>query len=367
MLVSHLLWLVQRALHGRARAAAHLGICALAAAVTTAPFTAALLMPDLFAPVVALALLLLGLWRDALSRAEALWLGAIAAVGIAAHLSHLPLALAMVGLVLLAAGWRGALRAALPLAAAILLLLATNAWGHGRAALSPHGATFLLARLQADGPATQVIRRHCPGSGWYLCAFLDRLPMPSDDFLWAPDSPVNRDPGGRPRFLGGALISPEAEEIVRATLREEPLGVARAMLANTLAQIASFAIGDTLGSRNLAAALRPRIAESFPARELAAFDAARQSRDALAPLIAWLIPLHVAAVALALPVLAIAAWREGESRRRWFILGLFVAVAANALATGGLSGVFPRYQARIVWLLPVMAALMLPATRPRPR
>jgi hypothetical protein len=36
---------------------------------------------------------------------------------------------------------------------------------------------------------------------------------------------------------------------------------------------------------------------------------------------------------------------------------VLVGVVVNALATGALSGVNPRYQARIAWLLPMLALL----------
>jgi hypothetical protein len=58
--------------------------------------------------------------------------------------------------------------------------------------------------------------------------------------------------------------------------------------------------------------------------------------------------------------------------RRLYPLGviLVVGVVANAFATGALSGVFDRYQARIAWLvlLPPLFALLrwVPAPRPRP-
>lgn len=357
--VSHLLWVTQRALRGGATATAHLVVCLVAAALTSAPFTVAMLMPDVFAPVVVLALAMIGLTGPSLSRGERAWFAILAALGIAAHLAHVPLALVMVGVALLAGQWRGALRATVPLAAAVALLLATNAVGHGRAALSPHGATFLLARLQADGPATEVIRARCPAAGWYLCAFVDRLPMDANDFLWAPDSPVNRDARGHARFLGGALISREAGEIVAETLRAHPLEVTVAVLRNAARQLVTLGITDTLGNAHLDVALRPRIAEGFPARELAAFDASAQARGGLRDAVVWLEPVHAAVLLLSLPLLVVVLVRQGGRVRVLIALAVVAGVAGNAVATGGLSGVFPRYQARIAWLLPVLAAMLL--------
>ncbi|WP_206030230.1 hypothetical protein [Roseomonas sp. AR75] len=369
-MMSWLLWLVQRALRGAAAPWLHLAVCAAAALLTTAPFTVALLMPDVFAPAVLLALLLLGFCRDALTRAETWLVALIATLGIAAHLSHLPLAASVVVItLLLTRRLRPALRTALPILGAVLLLLATNWWGHGRAVLSPHGATFALARLQADGPAAAVIRARCPDSGWYLCAFADRLPMDSDAFLWSPDSPVNRGPDGTPRFLGGALLSVEAGAIVAETLRSRPLEVAQAMLRNTLAQLGMATAGDTLGDDHLRAALRPRIAEAFPPRERAAYDAALQPRGLLREAVAPVLWLHGPVLLLGAALALLAWWRAAlrhDLRRLGLVVGLLVGVTANAFATGALSKPHLRYEARILWLMPVIAALaLLPRAGPR--
>ena len=359
---------------GAAQPGIHLLVCCLLAALTTAPFTVAMLMPDLFAPVVVLALFLIGPGRDALAVGEAAWLSVLATIAIAAHLSHLPLAAGLVVVAFLAGlprrrAMADAARVAVPLGAAVALLLVTNWVGHGRAALSPNGATFMLARLQADGPATAVIRARCPDAGWYLCAFVDRLPMDANDFLWDADSPVNRDAQGQPRFLGGALIAAEAGQIVGETLRVHPLDVVQAMVGNTLRQLVSAGIGDTLGPDNLATALRPRIEQGFPAREVAGFDAGRQARGALLGITGWLAPIHAAALLLALPLLALGGWRAwvaGDVPALAFIAFILAGLVGNALATGGLSGVFSRYQARIAWLLPAGAILMM-ALLPRRR
>jgi hypothetical protein len=367
-MLSWLLWLAQRVLRGTATAGLHMAVSAATALLTTAPFTAALLMPDVMAPAVLLGLLLLAFARDALGRAEAVALGLLAAVGIAAHLSHLPLAASVAAIaLLLTRRLAPALCAAAPILGAVLILLGTNLWGHGRAALSPHGATFALARLQADGPAAAVIRARCPESGWYLCAFADRLPMDSDTFLWSPDSPVNRAPDGTPRFLGGALLSEEAGEIVGVTLRTHTVEVAGNMLRNTLTQLGTATAGDTLVADHLAAAVRPRIAEGFPPRELAAYDAALQPRGLLPAAAAPFLWPHAPVLLLGAALALLAWWRAARSRdlrRLGLVVGVLVGVSANAFATGALSKPHLRYEARILWLMPVIAALALLPRRP---
>ncbi|MXP63326.1 hypothetical protein E0493_08170 [Roseomonas sp. M0104] len=373
LVVSHLLWLVQRVLRGGATPAAHLLLCASLAALTALPWVAALLMPDVFAPVVVLALFLIGFApHAALSRGELGYLLALATLGIAAHLSHIPLALALVVLTLLVARRLApVLWAALPLGLALLLLVGTNAAGHGKASLSPYGATFLLARLIADGPAARTIAAACPQRGWYLCAWAGRLPDDSDVFLWEPDSPVNRDAQGRPRFLGGVLLAPEAQQIVAETLRREPFGVAAAALRNAAVQLFKAEVGDTLSRQALGSSVRPRLVQGFPPAEVAAHDGSAQVEGRLPALAAPLLWPQGPALVLGAGALLLA-WRrlasgkgtlpEAERRLRLgFVLMLLVGVAANAMATGALSKPHHRYQARVAWLMPLGAmALLLP-------
>jgi hypothetical protein len=365
LILSHLLWLTQRVVRGHAAPPWHMGQCAFAALATAAPFSAALLMPDVFAPIVVLGLFLLGFGGAALTRFERGYLVALVALGIAAHLAHLPLALGLCGVTVLLRLWRYPVRLlamVLPVVIAVAVMFVTNAIGHGRFALSPYGASFMLARLQEDGPATALLKARCPDAGWYLCAFTDRLPMPANDFLWEPDSPMNRDATGQPRFLGGMMLAPEAGQIVAATIRADPLGVARAMAGNMLAQLGSFGIGDTLDEAHFAVAIRPRIEQGFSARELIALDQARQAQGLLKDALMPLNPFHLLVVLLALPVLAWAAWR-GQGLALAFALFLLAAVLGNALICGGLSGPHPRYGARIMWLLPVAALLCWPHRR----
>ena len=366
LIASHLVWLAQRMVRGVARPAAHLLVCGALAALSAAPWFLATLMPDALTALVPLALILLGFGR--LGRAETGWVALVGALAIAAHLSHLPTAAAMVALTALLARRVGpVLRAALPLGLALAFLVGSNLVAFGRATLSPHGSVFLLARLQDDGPAAAVIRARCPEAGWHLCAFADRLPMDSDTFLWDGTSPLNRNADGSPRPMGGVAGAAEAREIIAATLGEHPGAVAGAMLRNGLAQLLKPRVGDTIGNEHLALSARIPIARNFPPRELAAFDAGLQMQGALqaraAPFLAPHIPVLLLSLAGALWLL----WRALRARdmpRTALLAGALLALLANAAATGALSKPHERYQARIVWLLPLAVMLTaLPAAR----
>lgn len=366
VMTSHLVWLLARQA-GRGRPGFHVALCAALAVFTTAPWSVALVMPDILVPAALLCAALLGWGWRGLRRWERAWLMALGSVAAAAHLSNIPMLLAVLGGAVLLRHWGPLLRAAIPLAGAAALLLLTNIVGHGVAALSPYGSTFLLARLLADGPAARTVEALCPASGWYLCSFAGSLPRDSDDFLWQPDSPLNRDPAGNAIFLGGVTLAPEARAIIRETLRREPLAVAGHALLNWGRQLRLVAIGDVLPAAAVGASVRPGLTEGFPAAEMRRYEAAMQQRDQLrheARAIAWLHPLVVLASAPFLALWAWRAWRQGSRMGAGLRIAIILGVLGNAAATGMLSKPHLRYGARIAWLVP-LAALLLPR-RPAP-
>ena len=300
--LSHLLWLAQRAVWGMARPRAHVWLCAGLAAATSAPWFATLLMPDIFAPALVLCLFLLGF--SSLSRWEAAWIILVATLCSAAHLSHLPLAVALIVLtLLLARRLMPVLRVATPLALALGLLLATNWVGHGRLAVSPYGSVFALARLVADGPAARVIEAACPEAGWHLCRWAGRLPTNSDDFLWNETGPVwaERDDGAQP---GGPIsLAPEASRIVALTLQLHPLEVALMAARNAVMQLFRAGVGDVLGNEYLAVTVGLRLEQGgFPAWEQENFRAGLQFQGRLRNMadgFTWLHPWVLGLAALA--------------------------------------------------------------------
>ncbi len=376
MLLSWLLWRTQRALRPEAGAAAHLVLCLGLALFTAAPWFAAQLMPDILAPVLVLALFLLGWAPEETGPGARVALTLVAALAAAAHLSHLPIAAAIALLALAERrSLRAALRCLLPLALAVATLLATNLALHGRAALSPYGAVFALARLVADGPAARTIAARCPEAGWHLCAWDGRLPTDSDDFLWRRDGPVwaPRQDGAQP---GGPIsLAPEARAILAETLRREPLAVAAAMLANGARQLGMARLGDSLVADHLEVQVGRQLADGFTPAERARFAASLQARGALPAAAAPLQGLHAAALLLGAAAVLLA-WaqmaRRGsradqDQRRLGLVLCVLVGITVNALVTGGLSGPHDRYQARIAWLLPLAGLLAWLPVRDPPR
>ncbi|WP_338663747.1 hypothetical protein VQH23_00995 [Pararoseomonas sp. SCSIO 73927] len=375
LMLSHLLWLALRAFGGGASPGRHGLMVLVVTALTAAPFSVAIVMPDVFTPAMLLGALLLAFGRAALSRGEAAWVALLVALGTAAHLSHLPVLGALVVVALLA-GWRAAGRVAVPLAAAVALLVVSNGLGHGRFSLSPYGATFFMARLVANGPAIRTIAARCPEAGWALCAFRGRLEpygppacelrsqscprdlLPSDIFLWEPSSPVNRDENGRNRDFGGRALSGEAREIIGETLRREPLAVAWDAVRDSLAQLLSNRVGDTLERRHIGESL-PVQMRGFGPAEVARFEAGAQRRGVLPGMVAPFLWVQGPVLLLGAAALAWLGWRGRRDRVvLGLALGIGVGILANAFATGALSGPHDRYGARLAWVAVAGAVLL---------
>ncbi|WP_239451714.1 hypothetical protein [Elioraea rosea] len=368
LILSTTLWLVQRVACGEANARRHILVVLVLAVLTSAPWFSSTLMPDYFTPIVVLCIYLLGFGDDRLSRAEVLAVALLGVVAMAVHLSHLPTALALIALVVVVRRrWTPVVRTVLPMAVAVLVLLGANLHAFNHLTLSAHGSVFLLARLQADGPATWTLRDRCPEARWYLCDFIDRMPMDSDHFLWNPTSPPAMDTQGQHRPMGAPRLAPEAREIVAATLRDYPLAVARAAALNWLSQLSMMRVGDTFDSTDLDNFADHVLARGFPARERVAFEASAQMQGTLAQRAESALLVQAPFLILCTLALLVGAGRSArqrDGRALGLILCVALGVSANAFATGALSKPHDRYQARIVWLIPAGAMFALWAPNP---
>ncbi len=375
---------------------------------TWLPWIVCELMPDVFTPLLVLVLCLLALAPERVSGREQVVLVLLAAFMIASQQSSLPLSCGLLVVLALvrhfsSLSWPGLARLplcprhgaacpghlcqpvprqvartgrartnggnallrppsarrwhllVLPPALAVLALCVVNLGAHGRFAISPFGNVFVLARVIYDGPGMAMLQRACPVAGWHLCPFLDRFPARSDDFMWSPDSPLN--------LAGGAkAVSRDADAIIAGAVASDPAGVARAALSNMLEQLCRFDSGDGLGA--WPDQVTPWIQRDFPQAEQAVYAAALQQRGLLSvpPVLAKLHRVTalggVAACGLLVP---------GAIRRRaacaGFLIAALIALPLSAAITGELSTPHDRYQSRIMWLPPFIAAVSLASLR----
>jgi hypothetical protein len=342
------IWLVVLTLRthlGSVRPAAAVLVVLGLAALTSLPWTASQLMPDVFVPLAALALHLLAFRPTQLRTTEIVGLGALAAFAIASHMSILGMGIAL--LLAYAVMVLPAVRLDLPrprlalpaaaLCAGIGMALTSNAIIGGQFAFTPGGPDFLFGRLVQDGIVGRYLDRVCPDPTLRLCPYRKELPASNDDWMWWSESPFHK--------LGGwKEFTPEAERIIVGTILTDPGAHVVTAVRNVLQQLVTVATGDGVNPENTQHAVWV-LSEQAP-KAMPHFLNAAQQRDLFDfTAINWVdVPIALTASA-ALPFIVVMLRR----RRAVAALALtaLLALLANAAICGIFSGPDDRYQSRL--------------------
>ena len=326
--------------------------------LTSLPWYAGQLMPDIFLPLTVLALHLLAFHGGDLRLLETIGLIGLVAFAIASHMSTLGLMLALLlvfVLLRLLPRWhlpRPRLR--LPLTAVgagLALALVSNAIIAGQFAFTPGGSNFLFGRLVQDNIVSRYLDEHCPDPALRLCEFEAQIPKTADDWLWGGDSPFYK--------LGGWQgFEPEAHKIILQTLRLYPIAHLKAAVVDTAQQLVTLATGEGINPDNNWHAewmMSQHAPKSMPRFRAAA---QQQGQFDFSAINAVQVPIGLIATAL-LPVVFLLT-RRRERPVRALALTVFAALLANAAICGIFSNPNARYQSRIVPLatLTVMIALL---------
>jgi hypothetical protein len=345
-------------------------------AFTSLPWISGQIMPDVFTGVTIL-LCFVFVWGDErLTNRERWMVGALLALAIGCHLSHLPLygilvVATLTGRMLMdraSRSWRRfvplALRAIAPLLVAAGLLIGSNYYFRRAPVLSRSSALFALGHMVGDSLAQRYLARVCPTQQYLLCSERASLRANLDWFLWHPDGPWQRHEPEVQR--GDSTFLHEAPAIVAGTLRQEWPVAIRTSLRTTVTQLKTFGTdpGDFAFSHSVDKALA-----RFGPRTLRAYLASRQVQNSLPLEAASRLQYVVVGMGVLVLLGCLPALRGGAlAPMRALIATVFLGVAFNALVMASLAMVQPRYQSRVVWLVPlvgVMAALQVVRARAR--
>lgn len=334
-----------------------LSVLALAL-LTSLPWYAGQLMPDIFLPLGVLALHLLAFHARDLRAVEIIGLIGLVAFAMASHMSTLGLMLALLPVfVLLRLLHRWHLprpRLRLPIAAVgagLALALTSNAIIAGQFAFTPGGSNFLFGRLVRDNIVSRYLDEHCPNPELRLCEFRAQIPGTADDWLWWGDSPFYK--------LGGWRgFEPEAHKIILQTLRFYPVAHLEAAVTDSLQQLVTLATGEGINPDNNWHAewmLSQYAPDSMPR-----FRAAGQQHGQFDFSAINAVQVPVALIATGLLPLLFLLMRKRERPVAALALTVLAALLANAAICGIFSNPNARYQSRIVPLatLTVMMALL---------
>ncbi len=368
-----------RALLPQARARTWYGLMAGLAGLTTLPFFAGFAMPDVWAGGGVIAALLLVFLRDRLRIWEkaGLWLLALAAM--AFHQSNamvivpVTFAFAATGVGLNLNTWRKLTAGLFAVAAAVTVPLILNAAYSGAVRHATgeilRSPPFLAARVLADGPGRIYLRKSCAeGQHWALCRFRNLPLNDSQDILWS------GDPGkgvfGRANAAERIQIDQEQTRFAIAAVMADPAGAIKAGLGNFGKALSNLQLEDPLRDPHFYLT-DPDWRDTYIADMVHAMGPCGSDERACKPRFSeaqsrlWHGGAFLVSLTFVLWVMCRSAWRARLSSHEPIALALTMATAfiltiliSNAAVTGVLSGPFPRYQARLTWLLPLIAGLL---------
>ena len=359
LLTAYVLWLVVRSILPKQAVLWYLALVAFLSLLTSASWFVSLIMPDILGPVLYLSIYLLVFARDTLSRPERIAVAGIACWAVASHATHLMLAVGIC--LLLAALWvifrkgfmSGRLKALGEVAAIVMIVavaqVALNSYLYGKPSLNGERPPFLTARLIADGPGRWYLEQHCSETQFAGCGRVRDLGHDSDQFLWADD-------GVWKTSSSHAQEQMLNEEIpfALATLRTYPRAQLSKSASNFWQQLSTFEIG--FDSNHWMVQQFDEVLPSGKARFLQSRQAANDLPfDFLSMVQNWTVVVSLALIV----VFGILLWRRWTPRLAGLALVIIPAVLANAFVTGVLSTVEDRYQSRVVWLIPFLAAALI--------
>jgi hypothetical protein len=359
LLAAYVLWLVVRSIVPQPTVSRYLLLVALLSLLSSLSWFVSLILPDVLGGLLYLSIYLLVFARDTLSRQQRLLVAIIAGWAAASHVTHLILAAGLCVLLCLLRLLRSPLMAnrmkAVGEVAMVLIVsaasqLALHAYLYGKPSLAGDAPPFLAARLIADGPGRWYLQQHCGEAEFALCDYLDELPDSSDEFLWNPHgvwATAVQESDDR--------IRQEEMPFVLATLRAYPREEFFITAAHFWQQLSAFGLWDLDRNEWVLEAFDTALPGGKPG-----YLNSWQAADDL-PL-DFFSAVQYWTVIASLPVLLVLLFLL-RHRPSTPLLGLNLAIlptlVANALVTSALSNVEERYQSRLIWLLPFLAAILL--------
>ena len=362
LLLSGLVWLLTVRCWGLEEGRFLVLVAALVC-VTSVSFFAGFMLPDAFTPALVLAATLLLFHRERLGRGGRAVAVLAVLLAVLFHTSHLLLlaALLPLGAILLPAApgrISARVRPLLVLAACLGLGIAGDV-GFTKAVEFATGSApvrlpHLSARLVAMGPGEAYLRDHCGTADFALCRFTDRMPIGLIDFVFSPDPAKGifavADTATKRQ------LAAEQTRFLLAVLADRPMATLSGLLFDGMRQLALFGADEM----------------RFPEHQLAYFDAwfppaiAAAIRRSMLVEHGWLAEYFtvanytsVLAALLGLLLLRRRLLADVAPMRERRIAGSIVfmlgAVLLNGLILGALATPYDRYQARVVWLVPLLA------------
>lgn len=348
---------------------------------STLPFFAAFVMPDVFSGYAVVSALLLLVFWERFGRLERAALALLMAASMTFHTSHLLDVAAVLAMAALAYRFfhaRG-YRVVAPMLTVLLAMVGAFAASaaYKEAVKLKTGdemrrPPFMAMRVIADGPGREYLRYACDrGAEFVLCQFKN-LPLDnSQDLLWSDDR--RKGIFNVTTYDNRLQMEREESRFVLKAVMFDPAGQIVASLENWGEQLTMIYLDDPLKNPHYYLTNAYWSTTNLPWLINHVANCGRDhwgcsprlTVDGSEWLYGALLGLGLAVILwrLAQPDLRGPLWRqsldwEDDRARLVALMALMIgAVLANAFVCGALSGPFPRYQARITWLVTAAAAV----------
>jgi len=336
---------------------------------STAPFFVGFLMPYIFAGATIMVTGIFIVFWDNIRPLERFVLAIILAFSVLSHLTHLLICISMLlayGIASISYKFRIAhfrLASIATVTACVLAgifgeiafgVVVTKATG-----ISPIRPPVIMARLINLGPGFQYLKADCGATSFAVCQFRAKLPLDTNVFMWSPDPAVgvfgsaNKE---TKRALGDEQFS-----FAMRVFAFDPVGVIFAVLQASAHQLITFGLNEFRndGSWNNFADL--------PVQYWSKMQGTIAFKDG------WLVDIisemdYAIVILSCLILIATVGYFTNHRMVRtgvaWtsqilFCVMIGVGVIVNAIICGSFSTIDNHYQARVIWLIPLLAVLVV--------
>lgn len=340
--------------------------------LTPLGMSTALMTPDIMAAVMIISFGVLGTTWGRLSRLDRAVLLALGSFAAVSHdsLIFLSAGLGVIAAVLIARRLRNGMSIPVWNLGALAIPLATGVAGTviftlaavevtGRA---PLRYPFLTANLAELDFGKRHLQDACHEKGYAVCAFTDRLPVSWTDFIFdkSPDTGIY----ATAPYSVRRELSDEQYRFALGAIVQEPIPAIVALSGKALRQVVTFDLEELQQTTK-----HDFFYRSMPADVVAAAEETKLWRNPM--YLRWVTLASYISVALgALLLLNIARLTRMGSIQlpsgSMELLAILVAgVVLNAAICGILASPLGRFQARVVWIVPMIACLLIAVAKQR--
>ncbi len=357
LVAGYAVWLVARQLCPDYPVKPYLVTGAVCALVTPLPYFATYTMPDFFAALAPVCLFLLCYSGNSLTRLQQLFCWVTLAATAAFHNSHIVLIFGLLGVLAVMSVWprlrptmSGWLVSCSALGAGVFAVFLFGFVAQTIFGSWPQSFPFLTARGIEDGPVAELIENDCETHGFTICGAAPLESRDSQHFLWHPSGFYQSSD----RATRLKLSDEDATVFLTAALQHPGMQIA-ASLKNTAEQFVMFGLYEFQTSQRVFVEQAPVFMSDANSERYGNSLAVTGTY----PFVPLSTLIYVAAVFSLLTVIYIYATHPVSNVALSIGILILMTLVGNAVICGVLSDPHHRYQARIIWLLPLLASFLV--------